>query len=81
MVLSDKSCNTVLFIADLIQKLIDSGKQLLAIKYIFEFELADKYPPVPLLEAYVNETKKLAENLCREKKNTLGAQVIFLSLI
>ncbi|KAK3199897.1 hypothetical protein Dsin_023312 [Dipteronia sinensis] len=61
-------------VQDLIQKLIDSGKQLLAIKYIFEFELTNKYPPVPLLEAYVNETKKLAENLCREKKNTLGAQ-------
>ncbi|KAK4850434.1 hypothetical protein QYF36_006696 [Acer negundo] len=61
-------------VQDLIQKLIDSGKQLLAIKYIFEFELTDKYPPVPLLEAYVNETKKLAENLCREKKNTPGAQ-------
>ncbi|KAK1583244.1 hypothetical protein Q3G72_022132 [Acer saccharum] len=61
-------------VQDLIQKLIDSGKQLLAIKYIFEFEMTDKYPPVALLEAYVNETKKLAENLFREKKNTLGAQ-------
>ncbi|KAH7544475.1 hypothetical protein JRO89_XS15G0172400 [Xanthoceras sorbifolium] len=57
-------------VQDLIEKLIDSGKQLLAVKYIFEFELTDKYPPVPLLKAYVNKSKKLAKNVRRDGKNS-----------
>uniref|UniRef100_A0A5B7BCW5 FRIGIDA-like protein n=1 Tax=Davidia involucrata TaxID=16924 RepID=A0A5B7BCW5_DAVIN len=57
--------------SDLIQKLISKGKQLLAIKFIFKFELTDKFPPVPLLKDYVKESKKLALKVRKGGKHTL----------
>ncbi|XVE80485.1 hypothetical protein DITRI_Ditri14bG0143600 [Diplodiscus trichospermus] len=56
-------------IHDLIQKLLDGGKQLLAVKFVFEFGLADKFPPVPLLEDYVKETRRAAAQVCRDGKH------------
>ncbi|XP_062077651.1 FRIGIDA-like protein 1 [Humulus lupulus] len=56
---------------DLIHKLVKKGKQLLAIKFIFEYELTDKFPPVPLLKDYVKESKKIAKKVCKEGKNSL----------
>ncbi|PSS06047.1 FRIGIDA-like protein [Actinidia chinensis var. chinensis] len=61
-------------ISDLILKLISKGKQLLAVKFIFEFELTDKFPPVPLLKAYVKESKKLGKKDCKGGKSSLGLQ-------
>ena len=55
--------------AALVQKLIDKGKHVLAVKYVFEFNLTDKIPPVPILEAYVNESQKLARRLAQEGKS------------
>ncbi|XP_022716788.1 FRIGIDA-like protein 2 [Durio zibethinus] len=59
---------------DLIRKLLDSGKQLLAVRFIFEFGLAEKFPPVPLLDDYLKETKKLANQVCKDGKNSLKSQ-------
>ncbi|KAM6553839.1 hypothetical protein CsatB_014601 [Cannabis sativa] len=58
-------------VPDLIHKLIKKGKQLLAIKFIFEYELTDKFPPVPLLKDYVKDSKKIAKKVCKEGKNSL----------
>ncbi|KAL3508408.1 hypothetical protein ACH5RR_027809 [Cinchona calisaya] len=57
-------------ISDIIQKLIGKGKQLLAVKFIFQFELTDKFPPVPLLKAYVLDSKKLAQNVRKNGKSS-----------
>lgn len=54
------------------QKLIDKGKYTLAVKYVFEFNLADKIPPVPILKACVDETKKLAKRLSQEGKSRVS---------
>ncbi|KAK8997307.1 hypothetical protein V6N11_020789 [Hibiscus sabdariffa] len=51
-------------VQDLVQKLVDKGKQHHAVKFIFEFGLAEKFPPVPLSENYLKETKKLVEQVC-----------------
>ncbi|XVF70810.1 hypothetical protein PTKIN_Ptkin11bG0191600 [Pterospermum kingtungense] len=59
---------------DLIQKLLANGKQLLALRFVFEFGLAKKFPPVPLLEDYLKETKRLAEQVCKDGKNSLRSQ-------
>ncbi|KAE9614752.1 hypothetical protein Lal_00036153 [Lupinus albus] len=53
----------------LVQKLVDKGKHILAVKYVFQFNLADKIRPVPLLHAYVNETRKLSARLSQEGKS------------
>ncbi|KAF3453350.1 hypothetical protein FNV43_RR03790 [Rhamnella rubrinervis] len=58
-------------VADLIHKLIGRGKQLLAVKFVFEFQLTDEFPPVPLLQSYLKESKNLAKKVCREGKNSL----------
>ncbi|KAF5479024.1 hypothetical protein F2P56_005535 [Juglans regia] len=53
-------------VADIIHKLISREKQNLAVKFIFEFELSEKFPPVPLLKAYLNDVKKLANKVSKE---------------
>ncbi|KAK7299965.1 hypothetical protein RJT34_10796 [Clitoria ternatea] len=52
----------------LVQKLIEKGKHILAVKYVFQFNLADRIPPVPILQAHVNESQKLAKRLSQEGK-------------
>jgi hypothetical protein len=70
----------LLFLADLIQKLISKGKQLLAVKFIFEFELTEKFPPVPLLKSYLKDAKKLAVKVRKEGNESHVSLVIFHSL-
>ncbi|OIW16387.1 hypothetical protein TanjilG_19103 [Lupinus angustifolius] len=53
----------------LVQKLIDKGKHILAVKYVFQFNLVDKIRPVPILHAYVNETQKRSTRLSQEGKS------------
>ncbi|KAE8725459.1 hypothetical protein F3Y22_tig00008706pilonHSYRG00031 [Hibiscus syriacus] len=55
---------------DLFQKLVDNGKQHLAVRFIFEFGLAESFPPVLLLDSYLKGTKKLAEQVCIDGKNS-----------
>ncbi|XP_039114196.1 truncated FRIGIDA-like protein 1 [Dioscorea cayenensis subsp. rotundata] len=50
-------------IPELIQKLINKGKQLDAVKYIQAFNLIDKYPPVPLLKSYLKATRKAVQEI------------------
>ncbi|GFP91221.1 frigida-like protein 1 [Phtheirospermum japonicum] len=57
-------------VSDVIQKLIGKGKQLLALKFIFEFGLTDEFPPVPLLKAYVMDSKKIAQKVRKKGKFT-----------
>ncbi|KAJ4976330.1 hypothetical protein NE237_001436 [Protea cynaroides] len=55
-------------IPDFIQKLTSKGKRLEAVKFVFAFELADKFPPVPILKTYIKESKKTAGEI-RKKGN------------
>ncbi|CAI9756827.1 unnamed protein product [Fraxinus pennsylvanica] len=57
-------------ISDVIQKLISKGKQLLALKFIFEFELTDEFPPVPLLKAYVIDSKENVQKIRKSGKSS-----------
>jgi len=58
--------------ADIVQKLIDKDKHIPAVKYILEFNLADQIPPVPVLEAAVDEAKKLARKLSEEGNSSVS---------
>ncbi|XP_042490512.1 truncated FRIGIDA-like protein 1 [Macadamia integrifolia] len=53
---------------DFIQKLTSKGKHLEAVKFIFAFELAGKFPPVPLLKTHVKQSKKIGQEI-RQKGN------------
>ncbi|KAK8651757.1 hypothetical protein V6N13_141341 [Hibiscus sabdariffa] len=63
-------------IHDLIKKLLDDGKQLLAVKFIFELGLAEKFPPGRFLDEYLAETKRHAMEVCEKGKNSLKSQII-----
>ena len=41
----------------------------MAVKYVFEFGLADKIPPVPILKACVDEANRLGKSLLQEGKS------------
>ncbi|KAL1556208.1 truncated FRIGIDA-like protein 1 [Salvia divinorum] len=57
-------------ISDVVGKLVSKGKQLIALKFVFEFELTDEYPPVPLLQAYVMNSNKFAQKVRRSGKSS-----------
>lgn len=67
--------------AGLVQKLIDRGKHVLAVKYIFGFNLVDKFPPVPILKAHVNESEKLGRRLAHEGKSVVSVSPLFDCLV
>lgn len=52
-----------IWIAGIIEKLISKGNQLIAVKFIFEFEMTKQFPPVPLLEEYAKESKSLVQKI------------------
>ncbi|XP_077217433.1 truncated FRIGIDA-like protein 1 [Tasmannia lanceolata] len=53
-------------VPDFIQKLVSKGKQLDAVNFVYAFELVNKFPPVPLLKAYLKESEKVAEEIRKE---------------
>ncbi|KAF5203170.1 Frigida-like protein [Thalictrum thalictroides] len=57
-----------------IQTLSNKGKQIDAIKFTYAFEMVDKFPPVPLLKAYLNESKKVAQEVLKKGNNSLQSQ-------
>ncbi|KAK4275362.1 hypothetical protein QN277_018456 [Acacia crassicarpa] len=60
-------------VPDIVQKLVDRGKYVLAVKYVMEFNLADKIPPVPILKACVNDIEKLADRILQAGKPPVEA--------
>lgn len=65
----------IFWFADIVQKLIDKDKHIPAVKYILEFNLADKIPPVPVLEAAVDEAKKLGRKLSEEGNSSVSVSL------
>lgn len=58
-------------VPEIVQKLVEKGKHVLAVKFVFEFSLADKIPPVPILKAAVDESRKLARRRSEEGKRRM----------
>ncbi|OIT39253.1 PREDICTED: uncharacterized protein LOC109238345 [Nicotiana attenuata] len=57
-----------------IENLIRKRQSLLAIKYIYEFELVDSFPPVPLLKNYVQGSIVLAKQIRSDGNDSRQAQ-------
>ncbi|KAF5738637.1 FRIGIDA-like protein 4a [Tripterygium wilfordii] len=55
---------------EMIQELISRGQQLDAVHFTHEFGLVDKFPPVPLLKAYLRDAKKAAASIIEDPNNT-----------
>ncbi|WCJ33038.1 FRIGIDA like 2 [Euphorbia peplus] len=59
---------------EIIQKLIENEKHLLAVKFVLEFQLTEKFQPVPLLKDHLNECKKICKKIREEGKNSTRAK-------
>lgn len=55
---------------DMIEELISKGQQLDAVHFTYEVGLVDKFPPVPLLKAFLRDAKKAASSILEDPNNT-----------
>ncbi|OVA05448.1 Frigida-like [Macleaya cordata] len=55
--------------ADMIEELISKGQQVDAVHFTYEVGLVDKFPPVPLLKAYLKDSKKAATSIMEDPNN------------
>ena len=62
--------------SDIIEELISRGQQVNAVHFIFEVDLVDEFPPVPLLKAFLKDAKKLATSILEDPNNTGRAAVL-----
>lgn len=51
---------------DMIEELISRGQQLDAVHFSYEVGLVDKFPPVPLLKAFLRDAKKAATSILED---------------
>lgn len=63
----------LLLLADMIEELISKGQQVDAVHFTYEVGLVDKFPPVPLLKAYLIDSKKAATSLMEDPNNGKAA--------
>ncbi|KAL8171382.1 hypothetical protein V2J09_023186 [Rumex salicifolius] len=54
----------------MIQELISKGQQVDAVHFTHEVGLVDKFPPVPLLKAFLRDSKKAAISILEDPNNT-----------
>ncbi|GMH08433.1 hypothetical protein Nepgr_010273 [Nepenthes gracilis] len=55
---------------EMIEELISRGQQVDAVHFAFEVGLVDKFPPVPLLKAFLKDAKKAAAAISEDPNNT-----------
>ncbi|CAH2050995.1 unnamed protein product [Thlaspi arvense] len=54
----------------MIEELISRGQQVDAVHFTFEVGLVDKFPPVPLLKAFLKDAKKAAASILEDPNNS-----------
>ncbi|KAG5554699.1 hypothetical protein RHGRI_012301 [Rhododendron griersonianum] len=55
---------------DMIEELISRGQQVDAVHFTYEVGLEDKFPPVPLLKAFLKDAKKAATSILEDPNNS-----------
>ncbi|KAL1204946.1 FRIGIDA-like protein 2 [Cardamine amara subsp. amara] len=58
----------------LVQKFLDTGRLLVAIKFIYENEMTGEFEPVAILKTSLKNSREAAKRVCAEGKNSLKAQ-------
>ncbi|KAH9299583.1 hypothetical protein KI387_031265, partial [Taxus chinensis] len=59
---------------DLVEILVNGGKQIEAVNFSFAFGLTEKFPPVPLLKEYLKDAKKASQAIIKSGNNSTAAQ-------
>ncbi|KAF7805161.1 FRIGIDA-like protein 5 [Senna tora] len=62
-------------ISDFVQNLIHKQQPVEAVRFICAYKLADKFPPVDLLRAYVQNAKMASKRLCKKKSSEIKDKV------
>lgn len=73
-------CFGAVVFAEMIEELISKGQQLDAVHFTYEVGLVDKFPPVPLLKAFLKDAKKAAASIMEDPNNIGRAAVCISSL-
>ncbi|KAF9622644.1 hypothetical protein IFM89_032543 [Coptis chinensis] len=55
--------------ADMIEELISKGQHVDAVHFTFDVGLVDKFPPVPLLKAYLKDSRTAATSILEDRSN------------
>jgi len=61
---------------DMIEELISRGQQVDAVHFTYEVGLVGKYPPVPLLKAFLKDAKKAATSISEDPNNSGRAALL-----
>lgn len=59
----------------MIEELISRGQQVDAVHFTYEVGLVDRFPPVPLLKAFLKDAKKAATTILEDPNNSSRAAV------
>lgn len=62
----------------MIEELISRGQQVDAVHFTQEVGLVDKFPPVPLLKAFLKDAKKAATSIMEDPNNSGRAAVFYI---
>lgn len=62
--------------AGVVELLINSGRQIDAVRFIHAFQLTESFPPVPLLKAYLKDLRRNSQG--GNSGAAAGAQVCVL---
>lgn len=62
----------------MIKELISRGQQLDAVHFAYEVGLVDKFPPVPLLKAYLRDAKKTTASITEDSSNNTSRPTVSL---
>ncbi|KAM7278408.1 hypothetical protein ACFE04_005542 [Oxalis oulophora] len=58
-----------------VESLLKDNKFIDAVKYVYELNLVDHFPPVPLLKDFLAFSKTKAEDNCKKMKNSITSQL------
>ena len=67
--------------AESVNHLIENGQQLDAIRLACVLNLTDKYPPLPIMNEYVDKAKKTAQEILSMDRDSAESLVCLLSWI
>ncbi|XP_010453791.1 PREDICTED: FRIGIDA-like protein 1 [Camelina sativa] len=58
----------------LIRKLLDSGKSIFAVRFMYECGMADEFEPIPVLKSHIKDSREAALRVCKEDNYSLKSQ-------
>ncbi|XP_010420319.1 PREDICTED: FRIGIDA-like protein 1 [Camelina sativa] len=58
----------------LIRRLLDSGKPIFAVRFMYECGMTDEFEPIPVLKSHIKDAREAALRVCKEDNYSLKSQ-------